>query len=430
MVIMCMAGPFEPVARMKCGGGRLRSAAACLLMASALGSMAPSHAAPLRLEEALALAEQRAPVLRARQASVDGAQQGSAAAGQLPDPKLAVGVENYPVTGADRFSWNRESMTMRRVGVMQEMPNAARRAAQRDGAQARAEREQAMLQAERLAVRREAAVAWVAQHYAERKLAVFSTLERENQVLQDTLAARIAGGKAMPAEALMARQEALMLAERRDEVQAAIDQARAALQRWTGISTETDATAPTIALDATALVDRVDRHTELLPSIPMQTMARAEIAEAQASRRGDWGWELAYANRNRAYGDMVSFQLTFDLPVSPSTRQDPQISAKRKELERLEAERDDALRRVQADLRGQVAELQRLERALERQKTSVLPLVAERVQLTLASYEGGRADLASVLSARRDAAEARWRSLDLEAQLMSQRARLAYLIAE
>jgi cobalt-zinc-cadmium efflux system outer membrane protein len=56
--------------------------------------------------------------------------------------------------------------------------------------------------------------------------------------------------------------------------------------------------------------------------------------------------------------------------------------------------------------------------------------VAERVQLTLASYEGGRADLASVLSARRDAAEARFRSLDLEAQLMGQRARLAYLIAE
>jgi cobalt-zinc-cadmium efflux system outer membrane protein len=431
MVIVCMGRPLGYVARMKGVGRPLRRAAACLLVASALGSMAPSRAAPLSFDEALVLAEERAPALQARLAAVDGALHGRTSAGQLPDPKLAVGVENYPVTGMDRFSWNRESMTMRRVGVMQEMPNAARRAAQREGAQARAEREQAMLQAERLAVRREAAVAWVAQHYAERKLAVFSTLERENQVLQDTLAARIAGGTAMPADALMARQDALMLAERRDEAQAALDQARAALQRWTGLSAETDASAgPVIPLDATALVGRVDRHIELLPLIPMQAMARAEIAEAQASRRGDWGWELAYANRNRAYGDMVSFQLTFDLPVSPSTRQDPQAAVKRKELERLEAERDDALQRVRAELRGQIAELQRLERALERQQTAVLPLVAERVQLTLASYEGGRADLASVLSARRDAAEARFRSLDLEAQLMGQRARLAYLIAE
>ena len=59
-----------------------------------------------------------------------------------------------------------------------------------------------------------------------------------------------------------------------------------------------------------------------------------------------------------------------------------------------------------------------------------MPLVNERVRLTLASYEGGRADLASVLVARKDAAEAQWRALDLEAQLMSQRARLVYLIAE
>ena len=60
----------------------------------------------------------------------------------------------------------------------------------------------------------------------------------------------------------------------------------------------------------------------------------------------------------------------------------------------------------------------------------MLPLAAERVQLSLASYEGGRADLSSVLAARKEAAEAGWRSVDLEAQLMSQRARLVYLIAE
>lgn len=427
MVTLCVAGRMV---RLNVAGRRLRRVASALATTGALGFLTPSWAAPLTLQDALALAEQRAPVLQARQAAIDGAVQGRTAAGRLPDPKLAVGVENYPVSGADRFSWNRESMTMRRVGVMQEVPNAAKRAAQRESAEARAERERAMLEAERLAVRREVSIAWLAQHYAERKLKLFSSLERENQVLQGTLAARIAGGTGMPADALMARQEALMLAERRDELQAALDQARAGLERWTGTPAETDPTPPTIPLDTAALLQQLDRHGDLLPSIPMLAMAKAEIAEAQASRRGDWGWELAYANRNRALGDMVSFQLTFELPVSPSTRQEPQIAAKRKELDRLELERDDALRRVRADLQSQLLELQRLERALERQASAVLPLVTQRVQLTLASYEGGRADLASVLAARKDAAEAQWRALDLEAQLMSQRARLAHLIAE
>jgi outer membrane protein TolC len=426
MLNFVVAGRFR---RLVVAVARLRLAPVVVVTAGC-ALITPSWAGTLTFQDALNLAEQRSPTLRARQAGVEGAYEGLSAAGQLPDPKLAVGVENYPVTGADRFSWNRESMTMRRIGVMQEVPNAAKRAAQRGSAEARTERERAMLEAERLSVRREAAVAWLAQHYAERKLQVFSTLERENQVLQSTLAARIAGGRAAPADALMARQEALGLAERRDELQAGLDQARAALEGWTGRLDETDASTPNLPVESAALLRRVERHAELLPSAAMLAMARAEVAEAQASRRGDWGWEVAYANRNRAFGDMVSFQLTFDLPVSPSTRQEPQLVAKRKELERLEAERDDARRRVQVDLRQQISELQRLERALERQKTSVLPLAAERVQLSLASYEGGRADLSSVLAARKEAAEAGWRSVDLEAQLMSQRARLVYLIAE
>ncbi|MBX3624158.1 MAG: TolC family protein [Rhizobacter sp.] len=411
--------------------GRVLMQACTAVVAWGALLMAPAWSAPLSLPQALSLAEQHAPMLKARQASAEGALHSRMAAGQLPDPKLAVGVENYPISGMDRFSWNRESMTMRRVGVMQEVPNAARRAAQREGAQARVERERALLESERLAVRREASLAWLAQHYAERKLKAFAVFEHENRLLRDTLAARIAGGKAMPAEALMARQEALALADRRDELQAIVEQARAGLERWTGAaSEETEATPPTLAVDGATLLPRLERHAELLASTPMLAMARAEVAEAQASRRGDWGWELAYGNRNRAYGDLLSFQLTFDLPVSPSTRQEPQVIARQKELSRLEAERDEALKRLGADVQAQLAELRRLERAVERQKTAALPLAAERVQLTLASYEAGRADLASVLVARKDAAEAQFRALDLEAQLMSQRARLAHLIAE
>ncbi|MCV4594398.1 heavy metal RND transporter, partial [Escherichia coli] len=75
------------------------------------------------MEQALLIAEQQAPALAARRAGADAAQQQRTAAGRLPDPKLSVGVENLPVSGPDRFSWNRESMTMRRVGVMQDVPN-------------------------------------------------------------------------------------------------------------------------------------------------------------------------------------------------------------------------------------------------------------------------------------------------------------------
>ena len=403
-----------------------------LALAAVLASVPTVQASPIGFEQALQLAEQRSAALAARQATSDGAHQARTAAGQLPDPKLAVGVENFPVSGPDRFSWNRESMTMRRVGVMQDVPNAAKRAAQREAAGAKAERERSMLETERLAVRREAALAWLSLHFAEKKLAAFGALELQNRLLQDTLAARVTSGAASPSEALMARQDALDLADRRDELLAGVEQARALLKRWTGDQPDlsADGEAPDLQPDLSRLLGDLDRHVDLRAFTPMLAMAQADVDEARAMRQGDWGWEVAYANRARAFGDMVSFQLTFELPVSKATRQEPVIASRQKEVERLQAERDDALRRVRADVDAQVVELQRLERALQRQQGQTLPLAQERAQVTLASYQTGRADLGAVLAARKNAIEAQLRALDLQSQVSAQQARLSHLIAE
>jgi hypothetical protein len=57
-------------------------------------------------------------------------------------------------------------------------------------------------------------------------------LERENQLLQDTLAARIASGQALPAERTMARIDALTIADRRDDALRDVERARASFHRW------------------------------------------------------------------------------------------------------------------------------------------------------------------------------------------------------
>lgn len=230
----------------------------------------------------------------------------------------------------------------------------------------------------------------------------------------------------------MARQDAVDLVDRRDELLAAVEQARALLKRWIGDESDLSAPgeAPDLRPDLARLLGDLDRHVELRAFSPMLAMAQADVDEARAMRQGDWGWEVAYANRARAFGDMVSFQLTFELPVSKSTRQEPVIASRQKEMERLQAERDDALRRVRSDVDAQVTELQRLERALQRQQSQTLPLAQERAQVTLASYQTGRADLGAVLAARKNAIEAQLRVLDLLSQVSAQQARLSFLIVE
>ena len=86
---------------------------------------------------------EQAPALTAQQAAVDGALAAQPGAATLPDPRLTVGVDNLPISGADTLSLSRDFMTMQRFGLMQEVPNRAKREARAVGAQARIERERA-----------------------------------------------------------------------------------------------------------------------------------------------------------------------------------------------------------------------------------------------------------------------------------------------
>jgi len=387
--------------------------------------------AGLSFDETTRLARDQAPALQAQRSALDGAQAVLPAAATLPDPRLIVGLDNLPVTGADRFSTTADFMTMQRIGLMQEVPNAAKREARTAGAQARIERERALLAVTELTVRRDAALAWLAVYYAEDRAAQLSGLERENRLLQDTLDSRIASGQALPAERTMSRIDALMIADRRDDALRDVERARASLRRWVGAraAEPLEGGPPALQVSAEQLRADLHRHAELAPYDAMQAMARAEAREADAEQRGDWGWELVYSRRPQ-YGDMMSFQLVFDLPWDRERRQQPQLIAKQREVARIESERADTLRRHAEEIDAQLAELKALDAQHARLERQALALNSERVALTLASYQAGRGDLGAVLVARREAVETRLRLIDLDAQRAALRVRLNTLIAE
>lgn len=407
------------------------AARAAVLLSTVLAAALPAHAA-LSLADAATEALAQAPALRNQQLAVDSAQTARSAAATLPDPRLAVGVENLPISGMGRFNPVADGMTMQRIALMQDVPNAAKREARAAGAEAKAAREQAMLVVTRLGIQRDAQLAWLGVHFAERKLAQLNELERENQLLLKTLDARIASGKAMPADKLMARQEALALADRRDEAQRDVAKARATLRRWVGERAAEPLTGepPVVALQTEEARAAIHRHAELAPYAAMRAMAEAEAREMDAEQRGDWAWEVAYQRRGPQYGDMVSFQISMDLPWQKERRQKPLADAKRIDAARVEAERLNTVRMHQEELDSWLAEWQALQTQRERLALQGEPLAAERVTLTLSGYEAGRGDLASVLAARREAVETHLRLTELDAQIAALNVRLTTLIAE
>ncbi|KPA93567.1 TolC family protein, partial [Pseudomonas asplenii] len=126
------------------------------------------QAASLSLDDALQLAERNAPSLQARQEQMSAARHAVLPAGELPDPRLNLGVQNLPVDGSDRWNANRDFMTMQVVGLAQEVPNRDKRKARVETAQAAVERADAEAVVERLKVRAATAQAWIAAYTVQR----------------------------------------------------------------------------------------------------------------------------------------------------------------------------------------------------------------------------------------------------------------------
>lgn len=101
----------------------------------------PVAATGLTFDDALNLAQLQAPSLRAEASRLSAARSEAVAAGELPDPKLLLGVQNLPIEGAERWSLTDDGMTMRMVGLMQEVPNRDKRKARTDVAHAAIGRE-------------------------------------------------------------------------------------------------------------------------------------------------------------------------------------------------------------------------------------------------------------------------------------------------
>lgn len=391
-----------------------------------------AQAASLSLEDALALAERNAPSLLAQAEKASAARSAAIPAGELPDPKLNLGLQNVPIEGDDRFTTGRDFMTMQMVGLMQEVPNRDKRKARIETAQAAVERADAEAGVERLKVRSAVAQAWIASYTLQRKLAEFDAFYSENKLLSAAVRARLAGGSANAVETVAPRQEAALLDEQKDDLLRQAAQARAALKRWIGQEAPSSLAGdfPNWSIEAPHYLQALHQHPELAAYGPMTREAEAQVREAVAEKKSDWSWEVDYQRRGREFGDMMTVQFSFDLPLFSATRQDPKIAARRAQVRQLEAEREALLREHTLQLDDDLAEYRRLQRSVARNADTFLPLAEEKARLALAGYRAGRVELDEVITARQQVVEARLRQIDLQGSMALVAARLYFTYGE
>lgn len=404
-----------------------RAALACALALA--GGVAV--AAPLTLPEAVQRALDRSRQLAAQDHSTSAARAMAVAAAQLPDPVLKAGVDNLPLSGADRYRIGADSMTMRRIGVMQELTSGDKRRWRAARFEREADRSRAAMAALTADIQRDTAIAWLERHYLERMAAA---LAAQAAIAHDEITAVEAayrGGRATQAALLDARASLLALQDRISELGLQHRSAGIALERWTGLAATTPlAGAPdtsVLGIAPDALEALLEHHPKVAVLSRQAELAQAEAGLARANRSNDWSVEVALQQRGPGYPSMVSFGVSVPLQWDRARRQDRELGARLASADQALAERDEVLREHVAEVRTQLAQWQAGRERVKRYQEEVLPLAAARTEAVQAAYRGGKAALAEVLAARRAESDQRLQALQLERENARVWAQLNYI---
>ncbi|MFZ3141302.1 TolC family protein [Polaromonas sp.] len=407
-------------------------AIAALVFVTAAASWA---AEPLTLVEAQRMAVDRSQQLVAHGALSAAAREQAVAAGQLPDPVLKLGIDNLPANGPDRLGLTRDFMTMRRIGIMQDVPRLEKRQLRAQKFEHEVERIQAQRQLTLANVQRDTALAWLDRYYAQAQRDLLLQQVEETALQVQAADSAFRTGRGTQADVFAARAAVIMLQDRLSQIDRQSRSATLMLARWVGaLAAERPAIGSppwqSTPLQGDISSEHLKRHPELRVISAEIDAAETEARLAQANKKADISVEASYAQRGPAFSNMLSIGVSIPLQWDQKNRQNRELGAKLVMVDEARARYEDMLRKNEAEVRVLLNEWQTGKDRLARYRDELIPTARQRSEATLTAYRIGKSDLAAGLSARRDEIDVRMQALILEMETARSWAQLNFLIPD
>ena len=398
-----------------------------LLLLVALAAATPALGQVLTLDEARQRALDGQPALRALELNARAADESAIADGALPDPRLKFGALNFPTRG---FPGARDDMTQVGVSWEQMIPGGDKRRLRGERSQAEAGQTRAEALATRQAILREVGVSWVDAWLAVANARLVGEIAKESEHSIELARIALASGKGSLADVLAAHQLLSQSADRRLEIAAQMERARAGLARWVpGVAArELPETLPEFRTPAPVAVTReaLESHPQQRTFARMQGVADADTALAREASAPDRSVEVGYFARSGGRSDMLMFQMAFELPFYADKKQNRLLEAKLRLAERVREQRADHLRQLHAELEAAHAEWRIAGERKRNVSEAILPDARARLETLLAGHGASTVPLAQVFDARRQLIEAHMQELALRAAQAKARVALQY----
>ena len=350
------------------------------------------HHTPLTMAEAEDLALENEPGQVALMARAEALNERSVAAGQLPQPQLRVGINNYPIESG---GFSTEGMTHALVGMRQMIPAGDSRAIGTRRYRALADEMNEAANARDRDVLSAVRQAWLEAYYWQQAQRLVLEKRPFFNDLAEITRSLYAVGRRNQQDVLRAELELSRLDDRLIETSRQEQQARAALGQWIGAA----ALRP-IAVklpDWAPLPPRQDL-VQGLNSHPILRAADAQVAAQAASvdlaseqSKPGWAVDLGYSYREGTLpggdprSDFISLSVTVDLPfLGKKNRQDRELAAALNERRAAMSAKESLARQLSSRFAAEYSRWLEVDHRLSIYENRILPQTAEQAQAAIA----------------------------------------------
>ena len=389
---------------------------------------------PLTLAEAEDIALADEPGHRALLARADAFQQQAVSAGQLPDPLLRVGLENYPTDGG---GFSAEGMTQAKLGIRQAFPRGRVRELGSEHMRARADAFDSSADARLREVRTSVRNTWLDAYFAQQ---AWSLVNESRPFFADLVIitrSMYAVGRKSQHDVLRAELELSRLDDRLIEADRARSEAQADLSRWLG----QDAHRPiamklpdwAVPPQLPVLKDGLATHPILVAASAGVSAQQAAVDMAEEEKKPGWALDLGYGYREgyqpdgQPRSDFVSLAITVDLPFFGKNRQDRKLAAALSERSAAQYSRTALKAQLQGELEAEYARWLDLTRRLELYESRILQQSKGQAQSALLAYQSDTADFSDVMRGSIDDLNTRLEYIRLQVERAQSYAVLANL---
>lgn len=390
---------------------------------------------PLNLAEAEHLAICFSPELKQLQANAASLQQQAIADGQLSDPQLIVGAVNVPTNS---FSFSQDDMTMVQVGLQQAFPAGHSLAMKSRKTKALSQAQWRKIQEQAAVLLRSVREAWLDLYYWKQAALILHENRSLYQSLLKATESQYSVGKSNQSDVLQLQVELTRLNDQSIQIEQRIDILRAQLGRWIGADEANRPLSNSLPQwpnppSVKALQARLLQHPLLKIDAANIAAARYEVAYAREQFKPGWMLDVEYGFRQGHMTDgstrsnMITAQVTMDLPIFPSNRQNKKLCASTLQLETTQLDQDVHYRDLLKELTAQYAIWQSLSKR-ERLYRQHLALEAKQnSKAALLAYQSATTDLTTVFRAYSNELTIRLEHSQIQVERAKARAALLYL---